>query len=128
MDIVKIIGIGLTALVISIIIKQYKPEISIYVTLVSGIIILCMSFNGFSKIINLVENYSDKLSVSSRFVTILLKITGISILSEFACNMCRDSGESAIASKIELASKVVIIAASIPIISSLLEVVLKVMP
>lgn len=128
MDIVKIIGIGLISIVILSIIKQYKPEMSIYISLVAGIVILGMSFDGFSKVVNIIENYADKISISSKFVTILLKITGIAILSEFACSMCKDCGESAIASKIELASKVLIIAASIPIISSLLEVVLRIMP
>lgn len=128
MDIIKIIGIGLIALVISVIIKQYKPEMSMYVSLIAGVIILSLSFDGFSRVVNIIENYSDKLSVSSKYVAILLKITGISILAEFACSMCRDCGESAIASKIELASKILIISASIPIISSLLEVVLRTMP
>ena len=72
MDIVKLIGIGLIALVIIIIVKQYKPE--------------------------------------------------------FATSICKDAGESAIATKIDIGSKVLIVSASIPIISSLLEVILKVLP
>lgn len=128
MDIIKIIGIGLIALVLCVILKQYKPEMGLYVSLIAGILILCISFDGFTKLINIIENYSDKISVSGKYVTILLKITGIAILSEFACSMCKDCGESAIANKIELASKVMIISASIPIISSLLEVVLRIMP
>lgn len=128
MDIIKIVGVGFIALIICVVIKQYKPEMNLYVTLVAGVIILSMSFNGFTKVINIIENYSDKISISGKFVAILLKITGISILSEFACSMCRDCGESAIASKIELASKVIVISVSIPIISSLLEVVLRIMP
>ena len=128
MDIVKLIGIGLIALVVIVIIKQYKPEFAIYVSLTAGILILSMTFEGFSQILNLVENYSEKISVSSKFVTVLLKITGIAILAEFACSICKDSGETAIASKIDIGSKVLIVAASVPIISSLLEVVLKVLP
>lgn len=58
----------------------------------------------------------------------LVKITGIAFLSEFAVSICKDSGEGAIASKIELGSKIIIISMSVPIISSLLELVLKILP
>ena len=63
-----------------------------------------------------------------KFVIVLLKITGIAILAEFATSICKDAGESAIATKIDIGSKVLIVSASIPIISSLLEVILKVLP
>ena len=59
---------------------------------------------------------------------LLIKITGIAFLSEFAVSICKDSGESAIASKIELGTKIIIISMSIPIISSLFEIILSVLP
>ncbi len=128
MDIIKLIGIGFIALVIIIIVKQYKPEFAIYVSLAAGILILSMTFDTISQIINLIESYSQKVSISNKFVVVLLKITGIAILAEFATSICKDAGETAIATKIDIGSKVLIIAASIPIISSLLEVILKVLP
>ncbi len=128
MDITKLIGVGFIALVTIVIVKQYKPEFAVYVSLTAGIIILLMTFDGFMQVINVLESYSEKLSISSKFVKIIIKITGIAILGEFACSICKDCGESAIASKIDIGSKVLIISASIPIITSLLEVVLKVLP
>ena len=55
-------------------------------------------------------------------------MTGIAFLSEFAISICKDAGESAIASKVELGSKALIISMSIPIIYNLLEVILKILP
>lgn len=128
MEIIKLIGIGLVSVVIIVILKQYKPEFALYVSLIAGIIILAFSFDSLTHIFNLLENFSEKISVSSKFVTILLKITGIAILAEFACSICRDCGESSVASKIDIGSKIIIISSSIPIIASLLEVILNVMP
>ena len=59
---------------------------------------------------------------------IILKITGIAILTEFAVSICKDSGESAIASKIDLGGKIIIISISIPIITALLELVISILP
>lgn len=128
MDIVKIIGIGLIALIIIVIIKQYRPEFVIYVSLIAGALILLMIMNKIGGIIELLTTLSNKTAINNEFLVLLIKITGIAFLTEFAVSICKDSGEAAIASKVDLGGKIIIISMSIPIISSLLETILKVMP
>lgn len=127
-EIIKIIGVGLIALVIVIILKQYRPEYAIYVSIVAGILMLFMVIEKFSGIINLLQSISNKTYINKEFLSILIKITGIAIIAEFAVSICTDAGEKAIASKIEIGSKVIIIAMSIPIISSLLELIIEILP
>ncbi len=81
-----------------------------------------------TEVISLVKHVSDASGINSSFLALLLKITGIAFLAEFAVSVCKDSGEAAIASKIEIGSKIIIISLSIPIISSLLEIILKILP
>ena len=128
MDVIKIIGVGLIALIIIIIIKQYRPEFTIYVSIAAGIIILLLIADKLTAIINLLTSLANRTSINNEFLTLLIKITGIAILTEFASSMCKDSGETAIASKVDIGGKVIIIALSIPIISSLLETILKILP
>ena len=128
MDIIKIIGVGLIAVIIIIILKQYKPEFTIYVSICTGAIILALVMTKLSGIIGLLTELSNKVSDGNGFLAILIKITGIAFLTEFAVSICKDSGESAIASKIDLGGKVIIISMSIPIISTLLETIVKVLP
>lgn len=128
MEIIKIIGIALIALIIIILLKQYKPEFVIYVSLIAGILILFLVIDELTGIVKLIQSIADKASINSQFLSILLKITGIAFLSEFAVSICKDSGEAAIASKVELGSKIIIISMSIPIISTLLEIILKILP
>lgn len=128
MDVIKIIGIALVSLIIIILLKQYKPEFAIYISLLTGVLILILVMDKLSGIITLLESISSKASINSTFLTLLIKITGIAFLSEFAVSICKDAGEGAIASKIELGSKIIIISMSIPIISSLLEIILKILP
>ncbi len=128
MEIVKIIGVGIIALIIIIILKQYKPEFTIYVSIIAGVIILMMVMDQFNAVINLLTSLTNKTGTGSTFLKILLKITGIAILTEFAVSICKDSGESAIASKIDLAGKIIIISISIPIITALLELIINILP
>ena len=124
-EVIKIIGIGLISLIIIIIIKQYKPEFTIYISIIAGVLILYLIMDKLEGIINLLKTISSKSGINNQFLELLIKITGIAFLAEFAINLCKDSGEGAIASKIEMGSKVIIVSMSIPIISSLLEVILK---
>lgn len=128
MEIIKIVGIGLIALVIILILRQYKPEYAIYVSLIAGILILTLSLGQLLGIINLLKDISSRASINTKFLSLLLKITGISFLTEFAVSISKDSGESAIANKIDLGGKVLIIVISIPIITALLEIVIKIIP
>lgn len=128
MDIIKIIGIGLIALIIIILLKQYKPEFAIYISLLTGALILLLLTDQLTGIVNLIQSIAVKANINGQFLSLLIKITGIAFLSEFAVSICKDSGEGAIASKIELGSKIVIISMSIPIISSLLEIILQILP
>ena len=126
MEIIKIIGVGLTALIVIVILKQYKPEFAMYASIIAGAIIIFMVMDKITAIISLLTNLSNKTGINAEYLKILLKITGIAILTEFAVSVCKDSGESAIASKIDFGGKVIVISMSIPIISALLEMILKI--
>lgn len=128
MDIIKIIGVGLIALIIIIILKQYRPEFVIYVSIIAGVIILILIMDKVSAIIDLLTSLSNKTVINNEFLVLLIKITGIAFLTEFSISICKDSGETAIANKIDIGGKVLIISMSIPIIASLLETIIKILP
>ena len=128
MDIIIIIGVGLIALIIIIILKQYRPEFVIYVSIIAGVIILILIMDKVSAIIDLLTSLSNKTVINNEFLVLLIKITGIAFLTEFSVSICKDSGETAIANKIDIGGKVLIISMSIPIIASLLETIIKILP
>ena len=82
MDIIKIIGIGLIALIVIIIIKQYRPEFAVYVSLIAGALILLLILDKMSGVINLLTNLANKTSINKDFIFLLIKITGIAFLTE----------------------------------------------
>lgn len=84
MDIIKIVGIALTAIIIIIIIKQYKPEFAVYISLIASTLIMFIFMDKLAGIVAFISNFSEKISGSSEFLKILIKITGIAILTEFA--------------------------------------------
>ena len=127
-EIIKIVGIGLIALILIIIVKQYRPEFALYISLIAGVLILYLALDNLTNVINLLKQICDKSGINSKFLGILIKMTGIAFLAEFAISICKDAGETSIANKVEIGSKAIIISMSIPIIYNLLEVILKILP
>ncbi len=121
MEIIQIIGIGFSGLLIAVLLKEYKPEYKIYISIIIGILIFFLVSDNIAIFINQIMSFSNRLNIKNDFISILLKITGIAILTEFAISICKDSGENAIATKIDLGGKIIIIGISMPIISGLLE-------
>lgn len=128
MEIIKIIGVGLISLIVIIILKQYKPDFAIYVSILAGAIIIMLVMDKLTSIIHLLTNLQNKGNINNQFLVILLKITGIAFLTEYASSICKDAGETAVATKIDIGGKIIIIAISIPIIQALLELIIKIMP
>ena len=128
MNNIKIIGVGLISLIIIIIVRQYKPEFTLYVSLLAGALILIFIMDKIGGIVDLLTSLANKTAINNQFLLLLIKITGIAFLTEFAVSLCKDSGENAIANKVDMGGKVIIVSMSIPIISSLLETVIEILP
>ncbi len=128
MDILRFVGIGIVATAIIVVLKSQKPELGLWVTLAAGTFLFLMGAGRLSAVIDLLRNYADRSGIDSTYVTTLLKIIGIAYIAEFGAEICKDAGESAIASKIELAGKVMIIVLAMPIMTSILDLVIRIMP
>ena len=128
MDILKIIGIGFITLILTIVLKEYKREYAIYSILIGGAIIILFSMDTISSIISFINEISNKSEYNNKIISLLLKITGISILTEYAVSISKDAGESSIANKIDFGGKIIVISLSIPVISTTLETLTKLLP
>ena len=128
MEIIKIIGIAFLAVIIILILKQYRPEFAMYTSIIAGALILFLSIGKLDGIIQLLNTIATKTQGNGQFFGVLLKMTGFGFLTVFAVCICKDSGVTAIANKVDLGGKIIIVAISVPIISTLLETIIKILP
>ncbi|MGE5328413.1 MAG: stage III sporulation protein AD [Deltaproteobacteria bacterium] len=128
MDIFKVIGIGLMAVTSAAIIKPQRPELSMQITLAAGITIFILIITQLSSVIDIMNLFAQKAGIQPEFLKTVIKITGIAYLTEFAASICKDSGESALAYKMEFAGKIIIIALAVPIFAAVLNLLVRIMP
>lgn len=128
MEIFKIIGIGLLTCIVAIIIKQIRPEFYIVVVLSGTIIILFLIIDQLKIVFDYFLTIFNKTTLNYELFSSMLKIIGVGFLTEFANGVCIDTGNSSIGEKIVFAGKIVIVCLSLPIVSSLLNVIIEILP
>lgn len=126
MEIEKIIGIGITAVVLSVLLKGYRPEISVSVSAAAVAVIFVIISPYLKSVIVSFVDLSEQIGIDMQYIVIVIKVIGVAYIAQIGADICRDAGESAIGTKIEMGGKVIITALSMPVIYRLLEVVSEV--
>lgn len=116
----KIFAIALVAIIIISLIRAYKPEYVIEVTLCSSIILLYYIIQGLSVGLAYINHIYTDLTFGKSYFPVIIKVLAIAYITEFATALCQDAGEKSIAGKVELAGKIAIFFAAIPVFNSLL--------
>ena len=121
MEIVKIVGLGLVAGSLAILLRQQRPVTATLLSLAAGALILFLVLDRVSGIVDVLQDLAIRANVDGLYMCIVLKVIGVAFLAEFGAQVLRDAGESAIAAKVELAGKIIILVLAIPIIAAILE-------
>ncbi len=124
MDLIRIGVLGIVSAILIILLKTQKPEIGIQISLVFGAVVMISLAGRIRDILDLIDLYLTRAELSGVYISSLFKIIGMAYITEFAAESCRDASQGAIAAKVELAGKVMIMVAAIPIITSVMNVVL----
>ena len=127
MEIAQIVGFGLIAAVLVIILRQYKPEIALLVSIAAGVALFLVVLGKIGAVIEVLQDLSRRADVNMVYLGAVLKIVGIAYIADFGAQVCRDAGEGALAAKIELAAKVLILVLAIPIVMAVLEILMKIL-
>ncbi|MGD8191551.1 stage III sporulation protein AD [Brevibacillus ginsengisoli] len=128
MEIVQIVGLGLIATILALVVKEQKPIFAFLIAIVSGIIIFYFLIDKISEVIRVLERLAVQADLNLVFLETILKIIGIAYIAEFGAQVTRDAGQGAIASKIELAGKVLILILAVPIVQIIIETIIHLLP
>lgn len=128
MEIFQIIGLGLIATILIVILKDSRPEFTILIAIVTGVIIFSMILPKLVYVIDTISTLSSRVDVDISYFNTILKIIGMAYIVEFASQISRDAGQDSIAMKIELGGKVMIMVLAIPILLALMDLIIKILP
>ena len=123
MNIVNICLIATKGVITAVIIKSYKPEISLLIIIALSLFFLSWMLEIFGEMQNRFNDIIAELDQSKPFYRILFKTMGITYVCEFSSGICKDAGHSSVASQIEIVGKMLVLLSGIPILVSVIETI-----
>ncbi|MFW5999585.1 MAG: stage III sporulation protein AD [Halanaerobiaceae bacterium] len=124
----RIVGAAVTTAVLAIVLRERKPELAFLLSFAAGIIIFLLILEQIGAVIEVVQDLAHEADLDIMYFDTVLKIIGIAYIGQFGAEITRDSGESALAAKIELAVKVIILFLAVPVMLSLIEIIIEIIP
>lgn len=125
MDIVKIVGIGLVAGMLINMLRQQKPELAMQLSIATGAMLFLLMIAQVMQVVDVLQDLGARANIDSAYLGTVLKIIGIAYVADFGSQALQDAGEKSVASKVEMAGKVLIMLLAVPIILAIVESVLK---
>ncbi|MGD7007810.1 stage III sporulation protein AD [Metabacillus sp. 84] len=128
MQIIQIVGLGLVATFLALVLKEQKPTFAFLLVVFTGCVIFLYLVDQVYEIIRMIEKIAVNANVNLIYVETIMKIIGIAYIAEFGAQLTKDAGQGAIASKIELGGKILILTMAIPILTVIIETVIQMIP
>lgn len=124
----KLVGLAIMSTILCMIIKKDRPEMAMFIGILTGIMILLSVTYKLNFIIESISDLANKANIPTMYISLIIKLIGIAYLIEFAIQICKDCGEGSIASKLEFGGKIIVMTMSFPILISIIDMILNIIP
>ena len=124
MNLFSVLGFAVVSAALAILLKQYKPEFAMAVSLISGAFIFLTVIVNMTPAFDTLKELAGRIE-GNQYVNVIIKSLGICYVTSLAADTCKDAGQTAIATKVELAGKVSVLILSLPLFNNLLSIVLN---
>lgn len=118
----KIFLIAFVALAAIVLLKQIKPEFALLLKFVTILLLGFLAFSVVSDAVSEIFSFGERVSIDSEMLKILLKALGLCLVAQIASDVCKDCGESALSTSVELVGKLSIVLMALPVAAQLIEI------
>ncbi len=118
----KILALCLVVAAFSVMARQSNSEYALFISVAAGVCITLMIVRYISEPLMDIRQKLEEYGAQSEYFKVALKAVGIGYVTSFIADACRDSGQTSLATKAELAGKCAIFLLSVPLITAVLEI------
>ncbi|MCL2618074.1 MAG: stage III sporulation protein AD [Defluviitaleaceae bacterium] len=128
MEIVRIVAAGLVSAVLAIAIRKDAPQFALVLSLAASALIFFMALPMLAEKMFVLLDLARFVQADMAYVSVIFRIIGIAYIAEFGAQVCSDAGENAIAARIAMGAKVIIMSVSVPVLMSLIDIINMMLP
>lgn len=124
MNILQIAAVSVCVSVLALAVKNMKSEMGQLISIAATVLVMMAVIPYITAITVTMREFARLSELGEKFLTPILKITGIAYISQIGSELCADSGEKALAARVEAAGKIAVTVIALPIAK---EAFLKIM-
>ncbi len=123
MNMLQIGMVGVLGALIAVQFKGGKAEYGIYMSVSVSILLFLCIVDRLEIFVRMMDEVGRYVNEERGYFSAMLKMIGITYISEFSSAICKDSGYQTIAVQIEMFGKLTILVMGMPILLALLETI-----
>ena len=123
MNMLTICGFCIASVLACKALENDSRQIKIVLTLVVAAVLLISTIGFVSQIISAVSSLFETANIDNMYLRIIFKSLGVTYLTQFASDYCKDCGENAISSQVLLAGRIAIVVISLPLFKAFAQIV-----
>lgn len=112
----RLAAVGVTAVVLSAVLKKNTPELALLLVLAAGAWMLAQAAVGLGAAVALMRELADQAGLSEELLEPVVKAVALSILTRLTAEVCRSAGEGGLAAFVETAGAALALLAALPLI------------
>lgn len=120
-ELVKIVFLGIAGVLLAVQFKTGRPEYGLYVGMAVSIIIFSFALRQVAAVTEQFGRLKSFLNGAESYLSILLKVIGITYICEFGSGICKDAGYHSVAGQIEVLGKLTVMFAGLPVLLAVIE-------
>lgn len=128
MEAVRLAGFAVAAALLALTLRRQQPQLGVALSLAAGTMLLIWSAQRLEEVTRAVAGLAGRISLGEGTTKMLFKVMGISYLTEFAAQTCREAGEEGLGQKVILGGKVMVMGLAMPMAAQLAEMILELAP
>ncbi len=117
----KLAAVGVTAVVLSAVLKKNTPELALLLVLAAGLWMLTLAAGGLAAAAALMEELAQQAGLSEALLEPVVKTVALSILTKLTVELCRSAGEGGVAAFVETAGAVLALLAALPLVRAVAQ-------
>lgn len=121
-------GLAVAAAVVCMVVRVQQPQMASLCAVAAGLMLIGLALNGMEDIGSLFARLTAMAGLKEGYLQTLLKALGISYAAELAGQICADLGENGLAAKVSLMGKLCVFTLSAPLMLTILEIILELVP
>ncbi len=128
MAILQIVAVGILSAVLALTVKRQSPDMALMISIAASVLMFLMILPMLAETVGILQRIGGMLDGGMPYIAVAVKVIGVAYMAELGSSVCTDAGESAVAARIDMAGRVMLLVLAAPVLMDLVNIILGLVP